>query len=59
MFSRFLRDRSGIGAIEFAIIAPVLLILYIGALQVTIGLNFAKKASRAAGTVADAVTREE
>ncbi|TCL72004.1 TadE-like protein [Rhizobium sp. BK251] len=59
VFSRFLRDKSGIGAIEFAIIAPVLLILYIGALQVTIGLNFAKKASRAAGTVADAVTRAE
>jgi Flp pilus assembly protein TadG len=53
------RDRQGVGAIEFAIIAPVLLLLYLGALEFTIGLSVAKRASRAAGTISDIITQED
>lgn len=52
------RDNSGIGAIEFAIIAPVLLLLYLGALETTLGLSAAKRASRASGSIADIVTQQ-
>jgi Flp pilus assembly protein TadG len=55
---RFAQDRHGIGAIEFAILVPVLLLLYLGALQTTIALSVAQRASRAAGTIADIVTQQ-
>lgn len=58
LYRRFARDRRGIGAIEFAIIAPILLMLYIGALEFTIGLSVAKRVSRAAGTIADIIAQE-
>lgn len=57
--SRFRRDRSGVGAIEFAIIVPVLLLLYLGAVETTVGLSVAKRASRATGAVADIVTQQQ
>ena len=36
---RFARDERGIGAIEFAILFPVLLMLYLGAFELTIALS--------------------
>lgn len=55
---RLVLDTHGIGAIEFAILVPVLLLLYLGALQTTIALSVAQRASRAAGTIADIVTQQ-
>ena len=55
---RFVRDKGGVGAIEFAILVPVLLLLYLGALQTTLALSVAQRTSRAAGTVADIVTQQ-
>lgn len=55
---RLLRDRQGIGAIEFALLVPVLLMLYLGALEVTVGFSMAKRATKAAGTVADIITQQ-
>ncbi len=55
---RLVRDRRGVGAIEFAILVPVLLMLYLGALEITIGLSVAKRASRAAGSIADIITQQ-
>lgn len=54
---RFARDKQGIGAIEFAILFPVLLMLYLGAFQLTVGLNVSKRASRSAGSVADIISQ--
>ncbi|TCU38739.1 TadE/TadG family type IV pilus assembly protein [Rhizobium azibense] len=56
---RFGRDRSGVGAIEFAILFPVLVMLYIGAFEITIGLNVSKRTSRAAGSIADLITQQQ
>lgn len=50
-------DRSGLGAVEFAMIAPLLLMLYITAFEVTVGLSVAKRATRTAGAVADLTTQ--
>ena len=58
LLHRFGSDRRGVGAIEFAIIVPVLLLLYLGAAETTIALSFAKRASRSAGTIADIVTQQ-
>ncbi|WFU09129.1 pilus assembly protein [Rhizobium sp. CB3090] len=55
---RFARDERGIGAIEFAILFPVLLMLYLGAFELTIALSVEKRASRAAGSIADILTQQ-
>lgn len=58
LVSRISSDERGVGAIEFAILVPVLLLLYLGALDTTNAMNTAKRATRAAGTVADIVTQQ-
>jgi Flp pilus assembly protein TadG len=55
---RFARDERGIGAIEFAILFPVLLMLYLGAFELTIALSVEKRASRSAGSIADILTQQ-
>lgn len=54
---RFARDQRGVGAIEFAILFPVLLMLYLGAFELTVGLNASKRASRSAGSIADIISQ--
>ncbi|MBB3352189.1 MULTISPECIES: TadE/TadG family type IV pilus assembly protein [unclassified Rhizobium] len=56
---RLARERKGAGAIEFAILFPVLIMLYIGAFEITIGLSVSKRATRAAGAIADLVTQQQ
>ncbi|ARO28224.1 Flp pilus assembly TadG-like protein [Rhizobium sp. NXC14] len=56
---RLARERNGAGAIEFAILFPVLIMLYIGAFEITIGLSVSKRATRAAGAIADLVTQQQ
>jgi len=55
----FTRDERGIGAIEFAILFPVLLMLYLGAFEITVGLSVEKRTSRAAGSIADILTQPQ
>ncbi|PDS80935.1 TadE/TadG family type IV pilus assembly protein [Rhizobium sp. L43] len=56
---RLIRDRKGAGAIEFAILFPVLVMLYIGAFEITVGLSVSKRVTRAAGSIADLVTQQQ
>ncbi|PDV87352.1 hypothetical protein CO652_17050 [Rhizobium sp. H4] len=56
---RLIRERKGAGAIEFAILFPVLVMLYIGAFEITIGLSVSKRATRASGSIADLVTQQQ
>jgi Flp pilus assembly protein TadG len=51
-------DHSGVGAVEFALIAPVLIVLYMGSLEVSVAMSVNKKLARAASTVADLVTQK-
>lgn len=51
-------DRSGVGAVEFALIAPVLIILYMGSLEISVAMSVNKKLARASSTVADLVTQD-
>ncbi|MBU4531646.1 MAG: pilus assembly protein [Hoeflea sp.] len=50
-------DRAGVGAVEFALIAPVLIILYMGSLEISVAMSVNKKLARASSTVADLVTQ--
>ncbi|WP_426231183.1 TadE/TadG family type IV pilus assembly protein [Pararhizobium sp. DWP3-4] len=56
-FRAFWRDRKGTGAIEFAIIAPLLIMAYIGCFEISVGFNVSRKVSRASSTVADVLTQ--
>lgn len=57
-FRAYLRNRDGVGGVEFAIIAPILLAAYLTCFELTIGFSFAKRATRAAGTVGDLVAQQ-
>lgn len=58
IFGRFARDRRGVGGVEFALIAPLLLALYITSFELTIGLSVSKRVTRSASTIADLVTQQ-
>ncbi|SIQ77724.1 Flp pilus assembly protein TadG [Rhizobium sp. RU20A] len=54
---RILRDRKGTGAIEFAMIVPIMLALYMGSFELSLGFSMARKVSRASSTIADLVAQ--
>ncbi len=56
---RLRSDQSGVGAVEFALIAPVLIILYMGSLEVSVAMSVNKKLARASSTVADLMTQDD
>ncbi|CAN7304124.1 pilus assembly protein [Rhizobium sp. LjRoot98] len=56
-FRALWRDRKGTGAIEFAIIAPLLIMAYIGCFEISVGFNVSRKVARASSTVADVLTQ--
>ena len=58
LMRRFGRDRHGAGAIEFAIVAPLLIMAYVSAFEISVGINMSSKVSRAASTVSDLLTQE-
>ncbi|MEX3011042.1 TadE/TadG family type IV pilus assembly protein [Hoeflea sp. TYP-13] len=52
-----LRDRRGVGAVEFAFVAPILVVLYIGAVEMTVALSVDTKVSRAGNITLDLITQ--
>lgn len=54
----FLRNRKGVAAIEFALIAPLLLTLYFVTLEVGQGMEVNKKVSRVGSMVSDLVGQQ-
>jgi Flp pilus assembly protein TadG len=55
----FARERSGASAIEFAFLAPILIAIYISSFEITTGYSVSQKTLKAAGTIADIVTRQD
>lgn len=57
-FGALKRDKRGVGAIEFAFVAPILIMAYLGAFELSIGFTIAGKTTRAASAVADIVSQQ-
>jgi Flp pilus assembly protein TadG len=56
---RFSRERSGASAIEFAFLAPILIAIYVSSFEITTGYSVSQKTLKAAGSIADIVTRQD
>ena len=55
----FGRERSGASAIEFAFLAPILIAIYVSSFEITTGYSVSQKTLKAAGSIADIVTRQD
>src|SRR5262245_19164857 len=56
---RLKRDRRGVAAVEFAYIAPILLILYFVTMEMAQAVDSNKRVARSASMVADLVTQQQ
>lgn len=54
----FSRDERGVAAVEFALLAPIMILLYFGLAEVTMGVMAERRASHAAAVMADLVAQE-
>ena len=58
-FRRFWRDARGVSAIEFALIAPLMLVIYFGLVEFCQGYMASRRASHTASIVADLVAQSD
>jgi Flp pilus assembly protein TadG len=56
---RFATDRSGVAAVEFVFIAPLIIILWLGTMEVSQGIEVNKKVGRSASVIGDIVTQTD
>jgi Flp pilus assembly protein TadG len=56
---KFKSDASGVAAIEFALLAPVFLLLLLGVVEISRAVSMNRKLSSVTATVADLVAREK
>ncbi|MFN3512124.1 MAG: TadE/TadG family type IV pilus assembly protein [Phenylobacterium sp.] len=57
MLKRLVKDRGGASAVEFALVAPILILLYFGMVEVTQGLMANRRASHVATTIGDLIAQ--
>lgn len=50
---RFARDKRGVSAVEFALLAPLMIGLYLGGVEISEGISVDRKVTLAAGAVAN------
>ncbi len=55
--SRFAREKDGVGAVEFALIVPILLIIYLMSFEITVAISITRKTTHASSDIADLVTQ--
>lgn len=58
LWPRFWRDQRGVSAVEFALIAPVLITFYFGFAETTQAMMAKRRASHVASTIGDLVAQE-
>lgn len=56
---RLAGDNKGAAAVEFALIAPLLITLYLGTQEISLALNINKKVGRASSAIADLVAQAD
>lgn len=57
--ARFRRDRRGVSAVEFALIAPFMILLYLGAVDLSLALSIDRKITSTASALADLVAQDD
>lgn len=57
MLRRLRRDQRGMAAVEFALIAPVMILLYYGLAEMSLGMMAERRAAHAASIVGDLVAQ--
>jgi Flp pilus assembly protein TadG len=55
---RLITDKRGVAAIEFAFVAPLLLMTYLASMEISLAIEASKKVSRAASMVADLIAQQ-
>ena len=53
----FIKNNHGLAAVEFALIAPLLILLFLGTVETSYAISVDRKVSRTASAVADLVTQ--
>tara|TARA_R110002073_G_scaffold20483_7_gene73295 strand:+ start:1180 stop:1719 length:540 start_codon:yes stop_codon:yes gene_type:complete len=56
---RIARDHRGASAVEFALIAPFMILLYLGAVEISLALSIDRKITSAASALADLVAQDD
>ncbi|HEY8595047.1 MAG TPA: TadE/TadG family type IV pilus assembly protein [Devosiaceae bacterium] len=59
LVARLAREREGIAAVEFALVLPVMLILYIGSIEASQAITVDRKVTTLVGSLGDLVSRSE
>jgi Flp pilus assembly protein TadG len=57
--ARFMRDGSGIAATEFAVIVPIMLVLFFGVVEITNGISAYRDVSITAHTISDLTSQSK
>jgi Flp pilus assembly protein TadG len=57
LLRRFVGDRSAVAAIEFVLVAPIMLTLYLGGLQLSDALTINRKVTHVSSTLGDLITQ--
>lgn len=55
--SRLRKCEEGVGAVEFALIVPMLLIIYVGAVEISVAMSVDKKVAKASAIASDLITQ--
>ena len=56
-FLNFKKDSKGVAAVEFALIAPILLLLFVGTIEVSLMIAVDRKISRTSSAIADLIAQ--
>jgi len=56
---RLAGNREGVSAVEFALIAPVMVLLYLGMVEISLALSVDRKVTNAASALADLVAQDD
>ncbi|MFZ1815547.1 MAG: TadE/TadG family type IV pilus assembly protein [Rhizobiaceae bacterium] len=56
---RFRDETRGVAAVEFAFIAPIMILLFVGTIELSAGVSTNRKLSRLSSTVGDLITQSQ